>query len=97
MNRTRSFWRGRYTVYRCYSTTGRLLYVGYSADCAERLAQHRRSSPWYGDVDKIAVKVFRSRKEASAAELSAIRSEWPLHNVRHAAGWTEPRRRLTAA
>lgn len=86
---TNRYWRGRFTVYRCYDTSGRLLYVGYSADIAERLRQHRRSSPWFSGVDRITVKVFRTRVEASNAEMDAIRTEWPLHNVRYAPGWTE--------
>lgn len=94
---TNQFWRGRCTVYRCYSSAGRLLYVGYSADVPERLRQHRRSSPWFAEVDRIAVKVYRTSAEALAAELEAIRTEWPLHNVRHAPGWLEWRERRRVA
>jgi len=90
-NPTRDYWRGRQVVYRCYDADEVLLYVGVSGDVCERLAQHRRASTWFKDTARTVLKVYPRRLDASRAELAAIRSERPLHNIRHAPGWVEPR------
>lgn len=95
-NPTRDYWRGKQVVYRCYDAEGQLLYIGVSGDVVERMAQHSRQSHWFPSTARTVVKVFPRRLDAFRAELTAIRAEAPLHNVRHGAGWIEPRLRRTS-
>jgi predicted GIY-YIG superfamily endonuclease len=71
------------TLYRIYDATDRLLYVGVTGNWFERVAQHANGKGWWDDVATIKVQAFDSRAEALAAETQAIRTEHPLHNVRH--------------
>lgn len=68
------------TVYRAFSATGRLLYVGYSGRILERLASHRRSSSWWPEAARVDIQRFPTGHEARAAEKVALRTEGPLHN-----------------
>lgn len=86
------WWASRYTriaeprsdetcLYRHFDAAGRLLYVGISICLAQRTSSHRLRAEWFRDVRNITVEWFASREIAEAAELSAIRSEHPIHNV----------------
>lgn len=68
-------------LYRMFSASGELLYIGQSAVPHNRLSQHRFSSDWVTQTVKITVEWFANRDEAMRAEAEAIRAERPLHNV----------------
>ena len=67
-------------VYRCFDGDDRLLYVGVSGGPEQRLKDHARKSPWFGDVARVAVTPLMPRRAALDAEYEAIRSERPVHN-----------------
>jgi hypothetical protein len=69
------------TLYRFFDARGQLLYVGITERKALRFEEHRRSKGWWTKVDSITTQHFATRDEAAAAELAAIRSESPLHNI----------------
>lgn len=68
-------------LYRFYDHADRLLYVGISLHAAQRAAEHRADKQWWSDVARMDVEHLNSRVEALEAELIAIRSERPIHNV----------------
>lgn len=69
------------TLYRLHDDDGALLYVGIAGNPGRRFEQHRKEKPWWGDVASITLEHFKSREAASVAELEAIRSECPQHNI----------------
>lgn len=71
----------RTALYRFYDEGGALLYVGITADLEQRRAAHERDKPWWPDVAEKTVEWHDTRLLALAAELEAIRSEAPRHNV----------------
>lgn len=69
-----------------------LLYVGMSSDLETRLATHRRTKPWFGEVTDVRVQWFPTRRAAATRESQAIRRLQPVHNiVRPASLPSEPR------
>ena len=72
----------RHCVYRYFSQSGQLLYVGSSGDIMSRALSHELKS-WHQCVDKITLSWFPSRDAARAAEKEIIASEAPLHNRHH--------------
>lgn len=68
-------------LYRLYDATGALLYVGISGRWARRMVEHAQEKPWFADVSDVQIERFPTGREARAAELRAIRSEGPRHNV----------------
>jgi predicted GIY-YIG superfamily endonuclease len=70
-------------VYRLHDADGRLLYVGATADIKTRWAGHRTEKKWWPMVDHERTKIawYPDRLTALAAEMAAIVSERPLHNV----------------
>jgi predicted GIY-YIG superfamily endonuclease len=68
-------------LYRYWSTTGTLLYIGISINAVARLAQHK-GKVWFSRIAKITVERFETYAEAEAAELRAICYEGPIHNVK---------------
>lgn len=69
------------TLYRLYAADGALLYVGIAGNPGRRFEQHRKDKPWWGDVATTHLQHFPTREEAMAAELEAIRTEHPAHNI----------------
>lgn len=67
-------------LYRHWSTTGTLLYIGISLNAVARLAQHKDKS-WFPRIATITVERFETYAEAEVAELRAICYEGPIHNV----------------
>lgn len=70
----------RTCVYRAYSESGELLYVGLSMNLEGRLSKHR-SSAWWPEVGEITVEWFDGREPAKAAERRAITEESPRYNI----------------
>ena len=74
----------RCAVYRTFDTQSQLLYVGCSYDPAERMDEHRRDSRWFPAMEHYSVEWFEDRDKALDAELTAIQTEKPAHNI---LGW----------
>lgn len=75
---------GRTALYRLLAANGRLLYVGIAANPDSRWGQHSTNQQWWNDVADRKIEWFPTRAEAAAAEVAAIKSERPLHNIQHA-------------
>lgn len=73
--------RGMCELYRHFDKDGRLLYVGISISAVARLATHKIGSEWYGQIVRIEIERFESRREALDAESAAITNEKPLFNL----------------
>jgi predicted GIY-YIG superfamily endonuclease len=70
-------------LYRIWGNDGQLLYVGISKSALSRLGQHLTEKPWAADIVNVTIETFPTRELAAAAEVAAIQSEKPLHNVTH--------------
>lgn len=70
-------------VYRLYDIEDRLLYVGIAVDPEVRLRVHSREKTWWPHVAQRSIEWFTSRPAAEAAEVAAIATERPAHNVSH--------------
>lgn len=75
----------RTALYRLYDAEGHLLYVGITRRLGIRFSEHARThaATWWPLVEKRAVEWFDTRYAAAQAEVNAIRTENPLHNVLH--------------
>lgn len=69
-----------HAVYRMYSASRRLLYVGVTGNMASRLTDHA-GKRWFPLVSTIKLDWFPSRELAEAAETKAIRDERPEINI----------------
>lgn len=69
-----------HAVYRMFSASGQLLYVGMTGDLGRRLDGHAEKR-WFPKVTSIALEWFPSEDAARIAERDAIRSEHPVHNI----------------
>lgn len=67
-------------LYRLFSPA-ELLYVGITDNLKVRFRQHRAKKAWWPEVTRKTVEWYPTRAEARAAELTAIRTEDPRHNV----------------
>jgi predicted GIY-YIG superfamily endonuclease len=65
---------------------GTLLYVGITNNPIERWRSHAQRKDWWCAVDRIEVADYPNLRTALAAEVTAIRTEAPLYNVRSAVG-----------
>jgi hypothetical protein len=70
-------------LYRHFSASGELLYVGISHSTLMRLRSHMRSSPWAHEITRIEIEKFLTNEAARAAETLAIQTEHPRCNVKH--------------
>jgi predicted GIY-YIG superfamily endonuclease len=75
---------GSVQLYRMFDRTGNLLYVGITNNPIERWRTHAQRKEWWHSVIRIEVEDYPSQRTALAAEVVAIRTESPLHNVRSA-------------
>jgi len=78
-------------VYRCFSASGALVYVGATRSLAYRLRQHELSSHWWPLVARVEDERFADMDTAFAAEALAIKAERPSHNGGHWGMGTERR------
>jgi excisionase family DNA binding protein len=69
-------------LYRHFDKANILLYVGVSLSALNRLAQHRVVSEWFGQIHRVEIERFSTRREALEAERNAISGEKPLHNIK---------------
>lgn len=79
-----------HVLYRFYSATGQLLYVGITWNPPTRFQSHRRTKSWWRDVAGITIEHYDSRSDLENAERRAIQVERPLHNVVRAKPTPEP-------
>lgn len=79
-----------HVLYRFYSGTGQLLYVGITMNPPARFKQHRATKDWWREVSGITIEQYGSREELAAVERRAIQVEHPLHNIVHSKPATEP-------
>lgn len=70
----------RIALYRLYGAEKQLLYVGISQDPERRFADHS-VKPWWSEVAQREIAWHSTPSAARAAEVEAIKSEKPLHNV----------------
>lgn len=77
-------------LYRLYSASGELLYVGVSSRVEQRLGQHRRSKAWFAEVALCTTEDHKHRASAFHAEKKAIAQENPRYNIVRPF-WSEPR------
>lgn len=76
----------QHALYRFYSPSGQLLYVGITVDPGNRWKAHAKSKPWWHDVANVTVTMYPSREAVLDAERAAILAEHPQHNVVHNRG-----------
>ena len=74
---------GEHTVYRLYDAEGVLLYVGVTNSLSKRWSQHEKTKPWFGEVAVITRSLYPDKRSAYEAEVRAIISESPIHNIAH--------------
>jgi excisionase family DNA binding protein len=72
-----------YVVYRLYDADGTPLYIGSTKSLASRLDGHRRTKPWWSEVERLETEQFASIDEMREAEQQEIESLNPRYNVKH--------------
>lgn len=70
-------------VYRTYDARGRLLYVGFSNNVAQRMENHRSMSWWFSIAQQVVIEPHDDIASARSAEAAAIRTEAPVGNTSH--------------
>lgn len=73
-------------LYRLYSRSGELLYVGVTDNCLRRWKEHSKIQPWWSEVHRLTQDWFPDRTSVEAAERRAIQVERPVHNKTHNRG-----------
>lgn len=68
-------------VYRFYSKSGELLYIGATTAFSARLISHNKKSSWFDAVRTITIEHYENYMDAFKAETNAIGVELPTHNV----------------
>lgn len=68
-------------LYRFFSRDGKLLYVGISNSITRRFAEHAATKSWFNLIGHASVEDYTSRPDALTAELLAIQTELPVHNI----------------
>jgi predicted GIY-YIG superfamily endonuclease len=78
-----------HVLYRFYTKTGQLLYVGITMNPPQRFKSHQNGKEWWSEVSGITVEHYESRLELQSAERRAIQVEKPRYNVVHNSGRIE--------
>ena len=75
----------RVMLYRFYDESGQLLYVGITDSPRSRWSDHKKTKAdtWWPQFRVVHTEWYPDRAAAEAAEIRAIRTEWPLHNGTH--------------
>lgn len=71
----------QHALYRFWSGSHELLYIGITLDPGTRWADHRRTKVWWQEVAAITIQPYSSRESVIAAEKNAIETERPLYNI----------------
>lgn len=72
-----------HVLYRFFSSTGQLLYIGITMNPPNRFKAHQSDKNWWTLVAGITVENYSSRAELAAAEKRAISVERPAYNKTH--------------
>jgi excinuclease UvrABC nuclease subunit len=72
-----------YRLYRHFNEAGELLYVGISMSAFCKLTAHEITAGWFPEIRAITITPYRTRAEAAAAEIEAIKNEKPRYNQQH--------------
>ncbi|MGI5274666.1 GIY-YIG nuclease family protein [Nonomuraea sp. CA-218870] len=67
-------------VYRAFDSDGALLYVGSTDHRHTRFKGHEKRSAWWPLMAEIRCEDLPTIDQARAAEMTAIRTEHPMHN-----------------
>lgn len=70
-------------LYRFYDNQDNLLYIGITNSPQARWNNHRNDKSWFKHVVRSTMEHFATRAELEAAEIQAIQTEKPRHNVTH--------------
>lgn len=68
-------------LYRLFNADDELLYIGISYDPPARFTTHKVMQTWWPEVTRHSLEWKDTRAIAEAAELRAIETELPRHNV----------------
>lgn len=71
----------QHSLYRFYSDTGQLLYVGRTINPGQRFTDHARTKTWWPEVRGITVQDYPDADTLAAAERRAIDVEQPAYNL----------------
>lgn len=71
-----------HSVYRCYDSTGRLIYVGCARNWKRRVQNHRTVAWWGDQIADVRHEEFPDKDAALTAERRAIATENPRWNVK---------------
>lgn len=74
--------KGRW-MYRLWSASDELLYIGITDRGHVREREHARSKSWWPEVHHATYEPITTRAELTYLERVAIRKECPRHNVQH--------------
>lgn len=69
------------TLYRHFDAQGNLLYVGITNYEPKRRNEHKLEAKWFKEIARVETAEFDTRAEAAVAEITAIFTEKPLHNI----------------
>lgn len=69
-------------VYRCFDSSGVLLYVGMTGSVPGRLSQHRSTGGWSDEITRVDQSGPMSRKAAAEMEAKQIAELSPKYNRR---------------
>ena len=78
---------GREFLYRLYDTDRRLLYVGITWNPFVRWTSHKKTKPWWHDVDFAEVYLCQSDRDAREWETWCIKHLDPTHNKHQNPTW----------
>ena len=73
---------GSHALYRFFSSSGDLLYVGITCNPARRFEKHGDTKDWWPEVVRIEMEHHPDRAGVLAAERAAVQAEKPKYNVR---------------
>ncbi len=68
-------------VYACRNADREIIYIGCTTRIAKRLADHRRSTPWWHEVADVETFDMPDLATARQREADAIASVRPDHNI----------------